>query len=464
MSPNREDDKDQDKDADTPERPVAASDADKAAADQPQGGTGAAPEQATPPEGIAAETGGPVAPTPETRQAEAEPRPEPEPEPEPEPATAAPAGAEPARERGGIGAGGAFFMGLIATILVLAALAAAAWVTLPAWQTRVATLFAGGGEERIGTVENRAARVAEQVTAMAGRVDQLERNVAELRDAVRQIGQQAPAAAGGPSVDPARVDALAQRVAALETLDRVDPARVAALGDAVEQLNGQIAELQDQIGQTRDQIAQVEKASADAATVLRLADRIEAAESAVRQAESRTQAAQALLMTVGQLREAVFNGQSFDEELRAVKAVAPDDADVARSLQALQPLAAKGVATRTALAARFGELAPDIVRADFGPEAEGWLRQTIQRLTSVVTVRRTEGDVAGESVAAIVARAEAALDQGDLAGAVNELSALQGPAAETAAPWLNAAKARLAAETALSDLSAHAVAVTEARG
>jgi hypothetical protein len=51
-----------------------------------------------------------------------------------------------------------------------------------------------------------------------------------------------------------------------------------------------------------------------------------------------------------------------------------------------------------------------------------------------------------------VARAEAALDRGDLAAAVAELEALDGAAADTAAPWLAKARPRLAAEAALHTL------------
>jgi hypothetical protein len=51
-----------------------------------------------------------------------------------------------------------------------------------------------------------------------------------------------------------------------------------------------------------------------------------------------------------------------------------------------------------------------------------------------------------------VARAEAALEQGNLAAAVAELEGLEGAAADAAAPWLAEARARLAAQAALAAL------------
>ena len=61
----------------------------------------------------------------------------------------------------------------------------------------------------------------------------------------------------------------------------------------------------------------------------------------------------------------------------------------------------------------------------------GWLDQAWARLRSLVTVRPIGGDVPGDSPEAHVARAEARLDEGDLASAVNEVQALYGAAAES---------------------------------
>ena len=67
---------------------------------------------------------------------------------------------------------------------------------------------------------------------------------------------------------------------------------------------------------------------------------------------------------------------------------------------------------------------------------------------NLITVRPV-GEVEGEDAPARVARAERRLDRGDLAGAVAEVAALQGGAAEVLAPWKAEAEARLAAEAAV---------------
>lgn len=416
----------------------------------------------------AQEPGGPVAPTPATQAAETA-RPAAAGAGEPVAATPETQHAEPAAApvsgpgqtaaRAGTSAGGAFLMGLLASLLVLAVAAGALWATRTAWGPWLATL-SGDGDERIGAIAGRTAGIADQVSALSGRLDGLERTVAGLRDELAQARQQdARTAAAAPAIDPQRIEQMAERLQTVEAAqaNRVDPARVAALGETVERLGNELA-------RTQEALAGLGRSAADAATVLRLSDRVDAAEAAVRQAQSRVNSAQNLLLAVGQLREAVGRGEGFDAELRAVAAVAANDPQVAQAVQALAPLAGRGIPSRTVLAGRFEELAGQIVRADIGPKEDGWWRQTVQRLAGLVTVRRTEGDVAGDSVAAIVARAEAALDKGNLAAAVQELETLQGPAAETAAPWLQAAKARLTTDKALSDLTAHAVSLAQANG
>jgi uroporphyrinogen-III synthase len=62
--------------------------------------------------------------------------------------------------------------------------------------------------------------------------------------------------------------------------------------------------------------------------------------------------------------------------------------------------------------------------------------------------------VLGDDTAAIVARAEARLAAGDLYAAVQQLAALQGPAAAAAQDWLAPANARLAAQQAMAGLTA----------
>jgi hypothetical protein len=76
----------------------------------------------------------------------------------------------------------------------------------------------------------------------------------------------------------------------------------------------------------------------------------------------------------------------------------------------------------------------------------------------VVSLRRT-GDVAGDSVEARLARAEAAINSGDLAKAVDLVKSLPPQTSRATADWLARAEAHLAAQRAVDQLAAHAVAL-----
>jgi hypothetical protein len=69
-----------------------------------------------------------------------------------------------------------------------------------------------------------------------------------------------------------------------------------------------------------------------------------------------------------------------------------------------------------------------------------------------VRVRRVDAAPTGSEPDAVLARAEAALDEGNLAGAVKEVEALPPAAREPLAPWLETARARLSADATVAEL------------
>ena len=116
--------------------------------------------------------------------------------------------------------------------------------------------------------------------------------------------------------------------------------------------------------------------------------------------------------------------------------------------------AAQGIPTLAVLRGRFDAVAKDIVRADRMTGGEGWFERAADRIKGLVTVRRTDGPADPADVDSAVSRAEAALAGDDLRAAVGALEGLQGAPADAARDWLVNARARLAAERALSALDA----------
>ncbi|MDX2143795.1 MAG: uroporphyrinogen-III synthase [Rhodospirillaceae bacterium] len=300
----------------------------------------------------------------------------------------------------------------------------------------------------------------EQVTALQARAEALAADVTALNARLAAVEQRpAPAATDG-----AVLAALTERVKALESRPSTGAtaspegladsvvnqarqltnvtARVATLEAAI----GNVARLED----VATRLNALEGKSAEANSVLALGERIAAL-------EKRDQiAATALVLATAQLRAAVNAGRAYAIELETVNQLAAR-AGVAFNAEPLASRASTGAPRAEALTAAFAGVAAATVRAGAAPDANApWLRRVLDRALSVLSIRPV-GTPEGPAVGAVVARAETALTSGDLAGAVRELETLAGAPATAAAGWLNQAKAKVAADSALNELAARSV-------
>ncbi len=167
----------------------------------------------------------------------------------------------------------------------------------------------------------------------------------------------------------------------------------------------------------------------------------------------------ALVVAIARLRDAAARGP-FADALAPVDRLIGDlgDAEMTGLLDALAPAAETGVPGLAGLQSEFSDLAGRAVHAGrIGSQAD-WIEWTWNRLTSIVSVRRT-GDIAGADTEARIARAEIRLARGDLAGALGEIENLSGEAAAVLAPWRQRAELRLSAARALDALSLRALAL-----
>jgi hypothetical protein len=264
-------------------------------------------------------------------------------------------------------------------------------------------------------LEARQVRLRQQVEGLAPRVDAIERTLVALRQSVDRLATSQPAA------DPEMVKQLGDRIALLETQASV----ASGLAQQVRSLEASTAVARD-------------TASKLATTVL----------------------------AVGQLAEAVGDGGPFVRQLAAVRALGGDDPDIAQAAAELEAHATTGVPTLAALRAQLPATVDAVVRATPVTAGETWTDRVVDRLASLVTIRRVGSDaIAAGGVDGIVAQAEAALQGGDLQAAVTALERLDGAPAQAASDWLQHARARLAADRALATLQQRAIArLSMARG
>jgi hypothetical protein len=170
-------------------------------------------------------------------------------------------------------------------------------------------------------------------------------------------------------------------------------------------------------------------------------------------------AAQAVVLAVAGLNDAIARGEPFDKHLETLKAIGGGDPNIKATLALLTKRAAAGIPTLATLRDRFDQLAGQIVRASKARDDEGWMARAADRISSLISWRRVGNGATGDSVDGVVARAEARLKAGDLTGAVKALDGLtvNKNAAAAAEPWLADAKARVTAERAVASLHVHAV-------
>lgn len=353
------------------------------------------------------------------------------------------------RERRGFGAGallGAFVLGAV----VLGLGAAAAVVTREAWLPLTGPATTSGvSEEQLAALEEQFAAREEQFAALDER---LSSRAVEIEQAAQGTAREAAARLeGGFDAVTERLDALEERAArqSAEADSRLEA--LPALQERSDRTSRDVQDLSNQVSTLSTAVQDLRQTTDDLQS--RLAEAVAARQEARAAASDRTAVALAVL----QLRDALRTGDPFPNELAAVREVTAEAPEPMRpalgeATESLSPYAENGVPGIVGLTAAFPETARKIAAAGSGGDEGDWVADMKRRVTGLVAVRPT-GPVEGDGTSAIVARAEAHLDAGNLNAAVSELEKLKGAAAEAAKPWLEKARARLAANEALGTLA-----------
>ncbi|MEA2756225.1 MAG: hypothetical protein QOJ54_2514 [Aliidongia sp.] len=281
----------------------------------------------------------------------------------------------------------------------------------------------------------------------------------------------APVPAEPASAEPdATPDALTQRLDRLEAaLDgiRVETASAAPKG-SVTALQTQMAELGPKLDMlatrpaTDPQVVQDLTAETRrlAAALAQLSDRLTPIEARVNQKATAIRDDRTLVLAAGQIRDALAGSGPFDAPVAVIRAVAPEDADLAGPLAVLESHAKTGVPGRARLMAELADLPAKLARpAPLAADAGLWDRVT-DKMGRLVTVRRVDDGAGADGPPTpdhLVANAQRVLAAGDLAGAVQILHALDGAQAGAVKSWLDDAQARLACEQAALALETAAV-------
>ncbi len=249
------------------------------------------------------------------------------------------------------------------------------------------------------------------------------------------------------------VATMRQRLATLDARGVGDAgavtAQVAELGNSLRAFNRQLTELQTRT-QSLEAITPADLGArldalvtaADFAALAVRVDQLEANDLAndMRRA--------ALALGLAQLSRSTQGSDPFMVELNAVTAMRPDDAVVAQ----LRGAAETGVPTLAMLVADFEPLARSVVQAGGAIEGGSQWQQVRAWLVQFFALRRT-AELEGDTVDAILARAELRLAEGNLSAAVEEMASLPEQSRAPAEDWIAAAQARVAVDRLITSLS-----------
>ncbi|MCW2249385.1 hypothetical protein M2352_005045 [Azospirillum fermentarium] len=161
------------------------------------------------------------------------------------------------------------------------------------------------------------------------------------------------------------------------------------------------------------------------------------------------------ILAIRQLRTALNGSGPFDGELALMRLSGTADTSLAKALDQISPKAAQGILSRSDLAARYAVLVPSLLQADLSGSTAGisdTMWNWVSGISGVFGSAPPEEVTPENRTATTLARAALALEDGDLAIAVDRLAQLEGLPRDTVAPWLADARARLAAEQAVAAL------------
>lgn len=162
-----------------------------------------------------------------------------------------------------------------------------------------------------------------------------------------------------------------------------------------------------------------------------------------------------MLLTLTQLRQALARDHaSFDGDLAILRRFMRDDnPELLKAMDRLAPAAKQGVLTPDGLSVEFRKLAGDIVAASLSGEDVAVSARLSAKIHDILKIERNGQPVTGTRTQQAIDRAQQLLDGGDVAGAITELQALDGAAAQKAAPFVQSAENTLLSQNVLDALT-----------
>jgi hypothetical protein len=290
-------------------------------------------------------------------------------------------------------------------------------------------------EARVKALESRPVETPPDISGLTDRVTQLEAEMKTLADAAKN---------GGSVTDAA---AITQQITEVE--QRIQANLDKTLADQREANAKTLQKMQASIDDVNAKVAALAEAGPGQSALTALMERVAKLETEINKRATDTKSAAAAI-AFANLSSAIAEGRPYATELATIKSFVPDPGD----LGPLPAYAEKGIPTVPELTRSFGANRDAALSAAAPVPSGSLIDRLLASVSTLVKVTRVDEAATGDSASAVLARAEALLDKGDLAGPVKQIETLDGAPREAFKAWLADAQARLAADAILQRLEA----------
>ena len=330
--------------------------------------------------------------------------------------------------------------------LVMLALWYAGFSLAPAGDTGVPRAQVAALQKQVHELESRAAPAdGKTLEALRARVGKIEEDIAKVPSADKAVAERLAAADNAMKSLGVALTALNRRSDDATATGKQALERAEAAEKAVKELQASV--------QNAGKEAAVAPAALEAMQqrLAALEQSAQAAHAEIARTASIDSAAR-LALSAAALRAAVESGAPFADALAQTKLLGAD----AAALAPLQAFAASGLPDDRALARELSGLMPALVKAaGAGAAPAGFLERLQANAGQLVRVRPLDAP-AGDDPAAVLARLEVEAANADIDGALADLGKLPEPARKLAQAWIAKAKSRQAALAAARDFAAAA--------
>ncbi len=279
-------------------------------------------------------------------------------------------------------------------------------------------------------IDTRIARTAEASEAARSGTQRIDREMADVKTEGARVNQRLEA-----------LKADTQRVS--DTL-RVVQEETGKVASAVEALKGDVAQRFKSVAKPEDVSSAVAPVASKVATLEKSVEGVVTAE------ENRKANAERIVMSLelANLKRVVERGLAYSDELAQVKKASGGKIDLA----ALEKYKTEGVSTLPELQKTFQPLTYAIIDAASAPAESGVVDRLLSGAKSVIRVRKVSHSAEDDSVEAVVARMDKALDEGRISDFMALKPKLPPNALMPATAFLQKVEARYAVDKALADI------------